>query len=68
MNLKKYDGCCDHSMGEIVLAQSEDNSMNMRDQDAVDKRLLRHEIIYTFAAESGLADDSTWTTNEEMTD
>ena len=42
--------------------------MNMRDQDAVDKRILRHELIHAFAFESGLAQDSTWADNDEMTD
>ena len=66
--LKNYDGYCDYSVGEIVLVQREDDLMNMRDQDAVDKRILRHELIHAFAAESGLADDSEWAMNEEMTD
>ena len=48
--LKEYDGYCDYSVGEIVTVQREDDPMNMRDQDAVDKRILRHEIIHAFAA------------------
>ena len=66
--LKEYDGYCDYSVGEIVTVQREDDPMNMRDQDAVDKRILRHEIIHAFAAESGLTDESAWAMNEEMTD
>ena len=66
--LKECDGYCDYSVGEIVIAQSEDDEMNMRDQDAVNKRILRHELIHAFAAESGLAYDSEWAMNEEMTD
>lgn len=66
--LKVYDGYCDYSVGEIVTVQREDDPMNMRDQDAVDKRILRHEIIHAFAAESGLADESAWAMNEEMVD
>lgn len=42
--------------------------MNMRDQDAISKRALRHEIIHAFATESGLTCDSEWGMNEEMTD
>ena len=34
--------------------------MNMRDQGAVNKRILRHEHIHAFAAKSGLAHDSEW--------
>lgn len=34
--------------------------MNMRDQAAVNKRILRHERIHAFAEESGLAHDSEW--------
>lgn len=68
VKLKECDGYCDYSVGEIVIVQREDDPMNMRDQDAVDKRILRHEIIHAFAAESGLAYDSAWAMNEEMTD
>lgn len=56
VKLKEYDGYCDYSVGEIVTVQREDDPMNMRDQDAVEKRILRHEIIHAFAFESGLAD------------
>ena len=66
--LEECDGYCDYSVGEIVLALHEDDPMNMRDQDAVNKRILRHEIVHAFAAESGLADASEWAMNEEMTD
>ena len=34
----------------------------------MEKRILRHEIIHAFAFESGLADDSAWAMDEEMTD
>lgn len=68
VKLNECDGYCDYSVGEIVIVQREDDPMNMRDQDVVEKRILRHEIIHAFAAESGLADDSAWAMNEEMTD
>ena len=57
VKLKEYDGYCDYSVGEIVTVQREDDPMN-----------LRHEIIHAFAFESGLADDSAWAMDEEMTD
>ena len=41
-------------------ARSGDAPMNMRDQAAVNKRILRHERIHAFAEESGLAHDSEW--------
>lgn len=66
--LKECDGYCDYSVGEIVLVQCEDDTMNMRDQEAINKRILRHELIHAFAAESGLAYESEWAMNEEMTD
>ena len=68
VKLKECDGYCDYSVGEIVLAQIEENPMNMCDQDSISKRTLRHELIHAFAAESGLTYDSEWAMNEEMTD
>nr|DAR23542.1 MAG TPA: peptidase [Caudoviricetes sp.] len=66
--LKECDGYCDYSVGEIVVAQPENDLMNMRDQDSISKRTLRHELIHAFAAESGLAYDSEWAMDDEMTD
>ncbi len=66
--LNECDGYCDYSVDEIVIVQREDDPMNMRDQDTISKRVLRHELIHAFAAESGLADESAWAVNEEMTD
>ena len=37
--------------------------MNMRDLDKI-----RHELVHAFAYESGLAENSPWAFNEEMTD
>lgn len=68
VKLNECDGYCDYSVGEIVTVQREDDPMNMRDQGVIEKRILRHEIIHAFAFESGLADDSVWAMNEEMTD
>ena len=42
--------------------------MNMRDLDKIARKKIRHELVRAFAYESGLAENSPWALNEEMTD
>lgn len=66
--LEQCSGYCDYSTGEIVIERAPDDVMDMRDLEFLKKKIIRHEIIHAFAAESGLTDDSDWAMNEEMTD
>lgn len=66
--LKECGAYCDYSCGEIIIEKPSDNVMNMRDQDKIARQKIRHELIHAFAYESGLAVNSPWAANEEMTD
>lgn len=66
--LEQCSGYCDYSTGEIVIERASDDVMDMRDLEFLKKKIIRHELIHAFAAESGLTDDSDWAMNEEMTD
>lgn len=73
--LKSADGYCDHSVKQIVVLDCsiyKDDVTRIRDLEAYEKKVTRHEVIHAFFYESGLwvnsfsVDD--WATNEEMTD
>ena len=67
--LKHCSGYCDYSAAKIVVEKpTERDVMRMTDQEMLTRKVLRHELIHAFAAESGLTDDSDWAMNEEMTD
>lgn len=66
--LEQCDGYCDYSAGEIVIGRPQEDVMNMLNLEFLEKKIIRHELIHAFAAESGLTDDSEWAMNEEMTD
>lgn len=73
--LEKVDGYCDYSIKKIVCVKrlEEDKDIfDLADLSAIDKRILRHEILHAFVYESGLWTDScsvqNWGMNEEMTD
>ena len=66
--LAQCAGYCDPSIRSIVVENAEDDVMNMKDMDKVNKRIVRHEMIHAFMFESGLGADSEWAHNEEMVD
>ena len=66
--LKECGGYCDYSCGEIIIEKVQDDVMTMRALDKIARQNIRHELIHAFAYESGLAVNSPWAFNEEMTD
>lgn len=73
VRLKRVDGYCDYSTKTIVcIKDREKDEMDLCNLKAIDRRILRHEIIHAFMYESGLwcnAHGTTaWAQDEEMTD
>lgn len=70
--LKKADGYMDHTIKKIVVAKMQPDEDSLADLDVYAKKVLRHEIIHAFLAESGLRESSrkveNWAQNEEMVD
>lgn len=61
------DGYCDYTAHRIIINTFEPDDGSYEDLDAFRQRVVRHELIHAFLAESGLADDS-WASNEEIVD
>lgn len=68
VKLKECGAYCDYSSGEIVIEVLPPDPMNMRDLAKITRQKIRHELVHAFAYESGLAENSPWAFNEEMTD
>ncbi|WP_105176862.1 hypothetical protein [Clostridium cagae] len=66
--LEKCDAYCDNSIKLIVIEEFQEDANTLKNLDVYRKQLLRHEMIHAFLHESGLAECSTWATNEEMVD
>lgn len=66
--LKKCDGFTDSSIKRIVVANFDKNESSVDDIDWYKKKVLRHELVHAFIHESGLAENSDWARNEELTD
>lgn len=66
--LELADGYCDYTTREIVVRKDFDEDMqNLGDLQAYQNKILRHEIIHAFMAESGLVEHS-MINNEETVD
>ena len=69
---RNADAITDESVKELVIAYFEPDDGSMKDLDAYQKKLIRHEIVHAFLFESGLAECSVyvngWAKNEEMVD
>ena len=69
---RNADAITDESVKELVIAYFEPDDGSMKDLDAYQKKLIRHEIVHAFLFESGLAECSVyvngWAQNEEMVD
>ena len=64
------DGYCDPSVQRIVvddMTAAEGDVDAKKDLAGYVKKVLRHELIHAFLAESGLSDNS-WGENEEIVD
>ena len=59
-------GYCDPSVKLIVMEDAKEDPRYCKDQDVLDRKTMRHELIHAFAFESGLGNDSGWAVNEEM--
>lgn len=72
VRLKRADGYMDHTVKKIVVAKMEQDENSLADLSVYEKKVLRHEIIHAFLAESGLRENSgksgSWAQNEEMVD
>ncbi|WP_315076213.1 hypothetical protein [uncultured Clostridium sp.] len=69
--LTNCDGYCDYSVKLIIVEDfnKEETELNtLINLEIYQKQVIRHEIIHAFLHESGLAECSTWATNEEMVD
>lgn len=70
--LKRADGYMDHTTKKIVVAKMEQDDDSLGDLNVYAKKVLRHEIIPAFLAESGLRENSgsvkSWAQNEEIVD
>ena len=64
-------GYCDPYSKLIVVSDMKDyerDRMAVGDLCALQKKVLRHEIIHAFLSECGLLECSDWATDEEMVD
>lgn len=70
--LKRADGYMDHTTKKIVVAKMEQDDDSLGDLNVYAKKVLRHEIIHAFLAESGLRENSgsvkSWAQSEEIVD
>ena len=66
-DLAGIEGYCDHTVHRIVINTFEPDDGSYADLEAFRQRIVRHELIHAFLAESGLAEDS-WASNEEIID
>ena len=69
--LKDANGLCEMYSKEIIIDKMEyakDDVMTINNLAEFKSKVLRHEIIHAFLAESGLRNNSTWAENEEMVD
>lgn len=66
------DGWCDSSSKEILLYNYIQSIDSVKDLEAYQRKVLRHEIIHAFLYESGLWQNAygskCWAKNEEMVD
>lgn len=67
--LKGLDGYCDPSSRKCVIESFVDvDTQTMEDMARHKRKVMRHELIHAFLAESGLRECSDWAVNEEMVD
>jgi hypothetical protein len=70
--LERVFGYADHTSNEIVYYPMPHDGIPecelCANLDAMNKRVIRHELVHAFFFESGLANDSEWAMNEAMVD
>ena len=67
--LKNANGLCEMYAHKIVLEDYDHTGLTMYDNlEAYDKKVLRHEIVHAFFAESGLRSSCNYAECEELVD
>lgn len=66
--LEGSNGLCEIYSKKIILSEIEDDIHNYDNLNLYKNRVLRHEIIHAFFAESGLRSNSEYAENEELVD
>jgi hypothetical protein len=64
--LRTCDAFCDTTVKKIIIKKIERDENTIEDLNEYYKKVIRHELIHAFIYESGLDENSTWATNEEM--
>ena len=66
--LKEANGLCEVYSHKIVIREIENTSDSYENLEAYKRKVLRHEVIHAFFAESGLRSNSDYAENEELVD
>lgn len=66
--LKQADGLCEVYSHKIVIREIENTSDSYENLEAYKRKVLRHEVIHAFFAESGLRSNSDYAEIEELVD
>jgi len=66
--LEDANGYCDYYAKEIVAKDYTVTERSFKDIPSFNRRVLRHEIVHAFLAESGLRGNCNWAHEEEMID
>jgi hypothetical protein len=66
--LKNANGLCESYSKRIVVDPIEEDEECYENLDSFRKRVMRHELIHAFFAESGLRSQSSYAENEELVD
>ena len=66
--LKEAYGLCEMYSKKIVLSDIKEDVMNVDNIEAFKRKVIRHEIVHAFFAESGLRSNSDYAQNEELVD
>ena len=66
--LKEANGLCEVYSRKIVIRDIKERPDSYENLEAYKRKVLRHEIIHAFFAESGLRTNSDYAENEELVD
>ena len=66
--LKDANGLCEIYSHKIVLRDIKEESDNFENIEAFKRKVVRHEVVHAFFAESGLRNSSDYAQNEELVD
>lgn len=66
--LETANGLCEYYSKKVIVNDYEPNKTNFENIGSFKRRVLRHEIVHAFLAESGLRGNCDWADNEEMVD